>query len=616
MLRDTTLLPLLLLTTSVPVVTCEFRDHLHEPLPHKIAEPKHLTIERTSTTENIDDVLQDVTGTPEQSRHWDDYEQSRKKCVWQTTVDSEIGLRLSEKMKFHSKGQAMYKYFKNTSEWNADPDPRWFVGPMTKPGGAVDPWLQECHVQDTLSSNWTFQRYGPFTGTGGYDWHSMIWFDVGSMSSILEREKRIWVTGKFLGVVSPEGKPLEYPPLHNHHTHLRKLSNFILLDPPSSGNPDVPPTRVEQDVSEMAGLFWESHADSACDSRRGGATCFLHVLPDGYGAMIDKRDNVPQALILDADVNDVRASGSEPLEFYYEVGLKWTTESKLPAAMFNFNNLSPPGGKHSHQERLGLIDTPTDKSTVLWWTVTLPRDGRLIEANLHVHQRFFHSFLLLSGTPDDDPGQLSSLAPIAHPWAPYITTLKSQQEARGMEEIREAVIARVEQCTSALPSNHSARMLREVPELTECPPKPMQIICRGDAPGLELVSQEDGQARLGARLVPGYYDRRTSLKCKQGWRFKKNDHVTLLFFNSAAPGVADYEETWLQSMAGLGDKVKGMRQIFKQHNIFRMWYTNDTVWDTSNATDVPKPKCMRLDWRYDPEGRTQPNSELQRINCG
>eukprot|EP00854_Cymbomonas_tetramitiformis_P029073 gene29073-36146_t len=230
-------------------------------------------------------------------------------------------------MKFHSKGQAMYKYFKNTSEWNADPDPRWFVG--------------------------------------------------------------IWVTGKFLGVVSPEGKPLEYPPLHNHHTHLRKLSNFILLDPPSSGNPDVPPTRVEQDVSEMAGLFWESHADSACDSRARELSQDFYCLRETCEIKSTGVDLVEQCTSALPSNHSARMLREVP---------ELTECPPKPMQIIC---------------RLGLIDTPTDKSTVLWWTVTLPRDGRLIEANLHVHQRFFHSFLLLSGTPDDDPGRED---PNPYPW--------------------------------------------------------------------------------------------------------------------------------------------------------------------------------------------------------
>ncbi|KAK3283462.1 hypothetical protein CYMTET_8838 [Cymbomonas tetramitiformis] len=548
--------------------------------------------------------FKDFTGSPKHARHWEEYESTRKTCVWRPTPPSSYGMDAKKQVgpSWNStKGHALYKFFESTAHFNATPGSRpWFPGPMTKPQGAARPELRECHVHDHLGSNWTFQRFGPFTGRGGYDWHSLMWFDAGSLASVLKQEKRIYLTGKFMNAVSTEGEPLAYPPVHNHHSHLHKRSDFMPEPKRSSDDGG------EKYSAPSFGLLWESHADSACDTNEGGATCFLHVLPEPYGVIVE---GVDQALIADTDINDVRVAGSPELTFYYELGLKWTTEVRVPSAMMNIVNVGPVFEQppKSLADRFQTLPIPMDKTAVLWWTVTLPRAGQLIEANLHVHQRLFDSFYLLSGTPDDDPGYLGALAPIAHPWKPYITSMYDKVGTLGMDTIKRKLLGRLKQCDAV---NKKTSWWRSwLTRGEQCPVMPQQIICRGDLPALELVGEKEASKH---GYIQGYYDRRTTIRCQEGWTFHKGDQITVVFFSSTPLGVTREEDKWFHTMASMEnvtDQQSLLKQDFLQHNCVRMWYT-------SPEGPYPEPACLNMDWRYDSEGRYFFEGGPQRTSCG
>lgn len=281
-------------------------------------------------------------------QEWEQYEQSRDKCQWNPSPETSAAKASAAWLKTGPEtqnGTLRYNYWGSTHEWKQSRfDGSWFQGPKTGPAGASMPKLVECHVGNSFGHSWTFQRLGPLYGEGGFDWHSLMWFDVGGLSKTLARHKQIQITAKYLGPVMTGGNPAPYPPLHLHYAHLRMASNV-----------------------REGGIEWESHADTACSTKDGGARCFYEMLPPGHGLV------VMEPLVVDAEINDVRREGSRRMTFYFEVGLRWTTKPLLPAAMLTVGNLGPARPSSANLQRVEVYDTPTERASVMWYSTTMVR---------------------------------------------------------------------------------------------------------------------------------------------------------------------------------------------------------------------------------------------------
>ena len=79
------------------------------------------------------------------------------------------------------------------------------------------PKLQECLVPSSMRGEWSFQRVGPLHGTGGYDWHRVLIFDVGGFTVDRPVDLDAW----FIGATDTRGATLGFPPVHVHHAHVR-----------------------------------------------------------------------------------------------------------------------------------------------------------------------------------------------------------------------------------------------------------------------------------------------------------------------------------------------------------------------------------------------------------
>mmetsp|Transcript_24699 Transcript_24699/g.54865 ORF Transcript_24699/g.54865 Transcript_24699/m.54865 type:complete len:263 (+) Transcript_24699:221-1009(+) len=67
---------------------------------------------------------------------------------------------------------------------------------------------------------WHVQRVGPFTSTGGYDWWSIGFPDVGLLSEALEKHPEgVDITRNAFNTILADGTRLSYPPIHTHHSH-------------------------------------------------------------------------------------------------------------------------------------------------------------------------------------------------------------------------------------------------------------------------------------------------------------------------------------------------------------------------------------------------------------
>ena len=79
------------------------------------------------------------------------------------------------------------------------------------------PKLQQCLVPSGMRGEWRFQRVGPLHGTGGYDWHRVLVFDVGGFAV----DRPVNLDAWFIGATDERGATLGFPPVHLHHAHVR-----------------------------------------------------------------------------------------------------------------------------------------------------------------------------------------------------------------------------------------------------------------------------------------------------------------------------------------------------------------------------------------------------------
>ncbi|KAK3268594.1 hypothetical protein CYMTET_22910 [Cymbomonas tetramitiformis] len=113
---------------------------------------------------------------------------------------------------------------------------------------------------DPNSDIWRFQRTGLYHSNGGSDWHTVLYNNPANMKEALEADPYLHITASMIAAVSVEGEILDYPPIHNHHTHVYD----------DHGMPMFP----EQ---------FERHGDSGCQESQGGVACLLETFPEGYG---------------------------------------------------------------------------------------------------------------------------------------------------------------------------------------------------------------------------------------------------------------------------------------------------------------------------------------------
>lgn len=209
------------------------------------------------------------------------------------------------------------------------------------------------HGLDRVS--WTVERAGPFTGAGGVDWTSVELMDLGGLRGVMRNGSRaVYVVGSAIGPVNADGRPLSFPPIHIHHLHV--------INGPIEDGYDRPPVI-------------EVHGDSACPEAEGGTDCLVRILPRGTGYRFDR------ALTVDFDLNDVRAPGSAPLEFWIEVALGWTTTApERLATKVSFANPVQRTGP-------GVYGIPAGKSAVSWFDHRYRLEGNFVGGQqvLHSH---------------------------------------------------------------------------------------------------------------------------------------------------------------------------------------------------------------------------------------
>eukprot|EP00494_Astrolonche_serrata_P029442 UN29709 len=165
-----------------------------------------------------------------------------------------------------------------------------------------------------------------------------------------------------------------YIPFHVHHEHYQGSINTPGLF----------------DFFEGVALNRQflSHADDVCPKGKGGLDCLRHKsYPEGFGHKFP--DN---KYVYDAVFNDMRPANSEPMEWYSEIAHRTTYSSRkrlMIRSTVNTGSLF----------KFLLIDVPTKKYSMFWYSFKMQTDGKYM--SLWCHNHGFESVYFIASHPDD-----------------------------------------------------------------------------------------------------------------------------------------------------------------------------------------------------------------------
>ena len=278
--------------------------------------------------------------------------------------------------------------------------------------------------------------------------------------------------------VTAAGDPVEFPPLHLHHIHIRQLT---------------------------AVHWFETHGDYELQPGVG----YTRRLPDGYCS----RHHGRQTLV-EAQVNDVRTAGGStgmasatqraapgssaadtekrlgPIEFYLRIVFELSTKECTPVSKLYIFNPRTKYAKGDQYERYAV----GSKAAIMWWTVTMARGGSILPpmAWIHSHRPRYRGLVLISGNHT-----LNTLAGLGVRCG---TAGYGGKACRDLDAARASLVERAGQ----------------------------QVICADDpsVPSYrELPASADG-------AYGGYYDRAGAFSCKP-WHFRAGDVFTVFSLSSA-----------------------------------------------------------------------------------
>lgn len=373
-----------------------------------------------------------------------------------------------------------------------------------------------CETDNEDGSHWTVNRVGPFVTTGGYDWVQVGWEDIWDLEEKLKAYPGgVFVTAQFSSAVTRDGTPLSHPPVHIHHIHVgprpgvrQHTDQYKCL---KSGGKEgcYDPTRV-----------FEHHGDYQCLEEEGGLDCLLETVPDGYGKLLT------YPLGIEGDLNDVRASGSEPMEWYYEIAIRWTPkDSSLGRTLkpMHFHNFAGPGTLDVTNQNTYIFtfQCPTDHDSLFWYSGRMPRTGELLRNKFHAHNKIFKEALFFAASPEE-------LGLTAEnnlmPSQPYLTVDLRDTTFSSLEAAKQFVLDRLRQAGRDFDERNGLGGVGQINRATQFSRERPRAVCQG----VSRLQQEGGY----------FYDRKEDTCCLP-WRVREGDLFTVLAFNKKleyAPG--------------------------------------------------------------------------------
>jgi len=334
-------------------------------------------------------------------------------------------------------------------------------------------------------------RLGPFVSTPQLAWRCIRTSPF--YEQVLSNGDRI-VANVNLPVLE-DGTPIGYPPIHNHHVHIRKGD------------------RTMKEWTRGFNNHWfETHGDHAVGADFGiGANStkgYITENVDGYCTVVDEAHDID----LEAVINDVRFNTTEPIKWYLVVAFQLSDDSLCkPVSKYWFRH---PQTTLQVYDWWGRYQVPSGPS-VTWWSGTMPQSGRMLKAWLHSHRAFFKEVLLLASSPED----------LAFSCSNYRI---DQAKSNG------------DYAVSADQNFTRAAFLRHG-----------KVICQSEDPDTPTAVEVTGQTDI----ADGMYDRRGSLQCSE-WNFSKGTPWTIVAFGDArwpvrGSSFMQHTELWMYVDNGL-----------------------------------------------------------------
>jgi len=353
-----------------------------------------------------------------------------------------------------------------------------------------------CDVEDEANqSGWTFTRFGPLVGTGGYDWHE------GNIQPVQRHPKSKFITAKMFAPVTANGTILNYPPVHAHHVHY-----------------------------QLEGIqhWFDSHGDSVCTEEQGGTACYLREEPEGYGLpLLDT-----SSWQLDFILNDVRKEGSPPMTFYMETSLRWSSDTTLkPNARAHYE-------RHPTTHVYNTILLPLREESIMWHSGKWFVPGQVIYSPkdqypwLHSHRSFLKGMWAFAASPEE-----LGLTPDLLELTPQSAVPEGSSE---LATERDACwVPRDGDMSAEEAMWHVIRNSEAGKEAARCWLTTNDDLA--DKRTLDFVPGTDANWRDGyveawqQGWEESWYDRAGQVYCNQPWLFEPGDNYTIIAVNGLDP---------------------------------------------------------------------------------
>lgn len=259
------------------------------------------------------------------------------------------------------------------------------VGECTAPGRKRN---ASGYTIDGPGGTWHTQRVGPFTSTGGYDWHQLSWTDPAFVSkSFAAGGGAAGVLGHFTGPTDWTGtKSIGFPPIHQHHVHIVPTPTDFFL------NPQRDWTHNRLMVIHGDWTFENLGTGSTYSSEQAMGQDY-----NGYQKLIDQMPSI------NLELNDVRAEGSPPMTFYYQISLrladKDTIQKARPLSFFKTHNVAQTLTLGGQSAAVLTYASYYDRDSRMWYSSLWPMNSTLVSVYPHFHQTSHQESFLFSSTP-------------------------------------------------------------------------------------------------------------------------------------------------------------------------------------------------------------------------
>lgn len=232
-----------------------------------------------------------------------------------------------------------------------------------------------------LSGNWTLERVGPFSTSGGHRWLSAGWVDAGDFGSRLEAGD-IYLTAFGFFPMSEYDHILGRPPIHIHHMHVSSSQSWG-----RNGTTEYNQHSHLNSLGNFA-IEFDTHGDRQCPVDLGGTDCLMRAFPEGFGLQfVDPVETF-------FDLVDIRSSSAPELILYAHHAYRWMhfvqrRVGKVVTGIIQF-------GINHHDDYPLILNLNNPTSYVIWATWKWLLTGSLVQMYWHTHHLLTRDVWIIS----------------------------------------------------------------------------------------------------------------------------------------------------------------------------------------------------------------------------